>query len=196
MTIAYMDVLCSHISSLSEDRVHRLDDEIWLELPKIRGKTVQEAVAVISKHIGAIPILKNRLIAMARMYCGLMVLRGLRPWILYRLDGRRSNPAVIDTYINMVRRTQVVDDGCYCLEKASVKYYCFMTDNDASPKYFRHSCFCVSGSYVAAYQAPEGNAPFTTNVLHNMLGGSPDDFRLGVYGNLDSAFAAARKFSK
>ncbi|KAL3225551.1 hypothetical protein MRX96_049192 [Rhipicephalus microplus] len=86
--MAYMSVLCSHLLGLPEDQLQRLDDECGLPLPKIRGKSIQNAVKKIRVHVTNMPTLRRHLETVAHINCFLVEQGARQPWTLYRIPER------------------------------------------------------------------------------------------------------------
>ncbi|KAL1429743.1 hypothetical protein MTO96_015774 [Rhipicephalus appendiculatus] len=199
MSTPILDVLCHLLSGLSADVLQKLDTTAWLELPKVEGMSVPQAVGTIRVYLQSITVLKKRLSCIARIYCRLIDLNVVRPWVLYGLDNKKLDGTTFKYFLDTKLRLPGHEMGYYCMLKGPYQYYCFVASDDGTGTNYRLSCFCVSSCSpcVAVYQAPGGQgvlSMFTLQVLEQMFGGTPDEFRRGFYPDPISAFDAAKQY--
>lgn len=195
MTIPYLDVLCSHISNVPEDKVLHLSGDSGFGFPQFPRCSVPDAVRIIRAYLESSVILKKRLMYIAKLYCDLMEIGVLRPWILYRMDGIGTTLSEITFWVKDMLESQGLQVECYCTPKPPLNYLCYMIPEDVTRMYYRHFCFCVSAEmpYIAIYKAPEGHAQAVARMLPQLLGGEPASLERGTYRDADAAFAAARQ---
>lgn len=193
--MAYMDVLCSLLSSMPHYRLQFLDDEADLDLPKIREKTVHQGVSAIRACLASVTYQHKRLQSVAHIYCFLVYERVLQPWVLYRLDPSQDHTNRVAGILNTVRRRREV--AGYTKKTPSFTCTCLLAPDEVGCMQYIPHIFCFWPSYpcVAFHQPPPGFSSYGTGALCQILGGPPDNFRCGIYHGLNEAFGAARRLN-
>ncbi|KAL1421707.1 hypothetical protein MTO96_003972 [Rhipicephalus appendiculatus] len=193
--MAYLDVLCSLLSSLPDFRLEYLDDEADLDLPKVRENSVHDAVSAIRACLASETFQLSSLQSVAHIYCFLVDQRALQPWVLYRLDQSQNQADRVAGILNTVRHRRVV--GSYTKTTAWFTCTCLLAPDEVGCMDYIPHIFCVWPSYpcVAVHQPPPGYSSLGTGALWQMLGGPPEHFHCGIYEDLDEAFRAARQFN-
>ncbi|KAL3249413.1 hypothetical protein MRX96_056039 [Rhipicephalus microplus] len=126
--MAYLDVLCSVLSSLRYFKLENLDDEADLQLPKVRGKGVPQAVSDIRNYLTSEHSQFESLQTVAHLYYLLMGKRALQPWVLYRLDqGENQVDRVAGILNNVQRRSEV---GIHAKTTPSFACACLLTPDE------------------------------------------------------------------
>lgn len=193
--MAYLDVLCSVLSSLRYFKLENLDDEDDLQLPKVRGKGVQQAVSDIRNSLTSQHSHFESLQSVAHLYCFLVGQRAVQPWVLYRLDqGGNQADRVAGIVNNVQRRSEV---GIYAKTTPSFASACLVTPDEVGCMDYIPHIFCTWPDLpcVAVHQPPPGYSTLGTGVLRQMVGGPPDSFYSGVYQDLNEAFRAAGRLT-
>ncbi|KAL1485904.1 hypothetical protein MTO96_031665 [Rhipicephalus appendiculatus] len=191
--MAYLDVLCSLLSSMPCFTLPLLDDEADLNLPKVRGHSVHDAVSAIRACLASAPCQRSGLQSVAHIYCFLAEQRALQPWVLYRLDQSGNQADRVAGVLNTVRgRCEV---GSYTKRTPSFSCTCLLTPDEVGCMVYIPHIFCIWPSYpcVAVHQPPPGYSSLGAGALWQILGGPPDSFCCGIYRDLNEAFRAAKQ---
>lgn len=192
--MAYLDVLCAHLSRLPADQLYYLDNETPLNLPKLGEKSVPEAVSVVRAHIQSIGELQARLNYAAHLYSCLAVLGILRPWVLYRVDKKESHGEVVGDILKRMRHRRVV--GLFTKATKDICCSCMLAPDEERGRDYKPYFFVIwhTQPCVAIHEAPEGHSTLLANALRQTLGPQPESFRCGVYQDLSSAHFGALQF--
>ncbi|KAL1417764.1 hypothetical protein MTO96_026537 [Rhipicephalus appendiculatus] len=188
MTTADLDLLCFYLSSLSADALYSLDERIHFELPKVRGMPLTQAVSAIRFYLEGIAVLKRRLRCMVQIYCWLMTLGAMRPWKLYWCRYSK-HPTKWVKLINYMRRGG--QEVC-CTKKTWRAWHTSMLIAVEGGAYHELHCFNARNKTpcVAIYQPPDRPSELLKRSLLEALWEAVDSC---IYGDLDSAHAAARQ---
>ncbi|KAL1421708.1 hypothetical protein MTO96_003973 [Rhipicephalus appendiculatus] len=190
--MAYMNVLCSHLLSLPEDRLQYLDDERELSLPKVRGKSIRKAVDDIRENLTNMPTMRRHLECVAHIYCFLVEQGAIQPWELYRLTGMGDHAILVGGVLDSFLRRGT---GCCTKVTPTFSCTCLMTTDEVGWMVHTPCFFCIwsAPACVAVHEPPPGNSPIVIRALHRILGNQTHSFRCGIYRDLNEAHAAARQ---
>ncbi|KAH6919805.1 hypothetical protein HPB50_015178 [Hyalomma asiaticum] len=186
-----LDELCCRLLSLSGDVLQHLDDEDSLDLPKVRGKSILEAVSSIRAHVESIDEPHERMECIAHIYCCLAGQGLIRPWVLYRGNTCMNAGVIVANILNEMDGAH--KGAFYTKSMTSFTCTCLMASSRVGTSSYEPYFFCTWGllSYLAVYQAPEGHSLLLRRALSRVLGGEPNSSHLGIYGNMHDAMAAA-----
>ncbi|KAL1417763.1 hypothetical protein MTO96_026536 [Rhipicephalus appendiculatus] len=185
--MAYLDVLCSHLSRLPEHELLYLDNEGFRNLPKLAEKSVPEAVSAFRAHLQSISDLRGRLDCAAHLYGCLAGLGVIRHWALYRADQRERPGDVVGDMLKKMRHRRV--HGLSTMATANTCCTCLLAPDEERGRDFKPYLFVdwYSRPCIAIHEEPEGHSTLLATALRQTFGSRPESFRCGVYQDLNSA---------
>ncbi|KAL1468766.1 hypothetical protein MTO96_025186 [Rhipicephalus appendiculatus] len=190
--MAYMDVMCSHLLGMSAEELQYLDDHSALDLPKIRGKPVPDAVRQIRSILMRRASVPRHLEFIACIY-GFLEERGvIRPWVLYSMDQRVSPATAVGDVLSTLPRCRV---GRYTKTTPSFSCTCLVASDEVGWMVYSPCFFCIWpwSSCVAIHQPSPGKSLLVTGALERLLGEHPESSCCGIYQDLSKAHDAARR---
>ncbi|KAH8030627.1 hypothetical protein HPB51_010561 [Rhipicephalus microplus] len=192
--MAYLDLLCSQLSTVPQHELGYLDQEHFPNLPKLAEKPVSEAVSAVRAYLQSINDLRDRLERAAQIFSCLAVMNAVQPWALYHVERMRNQRDIVTGIMKKMWHRRVF--GTYVKTTVSVCCSCVIVPTEERSRDYKPYFFVIwhSQPCIAIYEAPEGQSTLLKNALAQVLGSQPESFRCGVYQSLSSAYVAARQF--
>ncbi|KAL3205449.1 hypothetical protein MRX96_052978 [Rhipicephalus microplus] len=105
--MAYVEVLCSHLSRVPQHELRCLDNDGFTDLPKLADKSVPEAVSAVRAHLEYIATLRDRLDCAAHLFTCMAGLGVIGSWVLYRADRREDPTDIVGDILKKMRQRRV-----------------------------------------------------------------------------------------
>ncbi|KAH6923783.1 hypothetical protein HPB50_006804 [Hyalomma asiaticum] len=150
--------LWCRLLGLPEDVLQHLADKDSLDIPKVRGKSIIEAVCSIRAQVESINEPHGRMECIAHVYCCLAGQGLIRPWVLYNGNTCMNSGVIVSV---ILKEMDGAREGAF-YTKSMPSFTCtyLMASSRVGISSYEPYFFCTWGllSYLAVYEAPEGHS--------------------------------------